>query len=129
VTLGIMRAAILRVPFDRLTRSLEHKKNGIELNPLANEERQAALEVGQVIGRASGCTPWVSTCLAQSLTAQRMLQKRGIPGVFYLGAAKDTDVKEKMKAHSWSQCGDVIVTGEEGYGNFKVLSVFGWGIK
>jgi hypothetical protein len=56
-----------------------------------------------------------------------MLQKRGIPGVFYLGAMKDEESKEKMKAHAWSQCGDTIITGGGGHEKFTVLSVFGWG--
>jgi len=75
--------------------------------------------------RASAYTPWESACLAQSLTAQKMLRKRGIPGVFYLGAMKDEESKEKMKAHAWSQCGDTIITGGDS-NEFTILSVFGW---
>ena len=74
-----------------------------------------AKKVGEAITRASAYTPWESACLAQSLTAQKMLQKRGIPGVFYLGAAKDEESEAKMKAHAWSQCGDTIITGGGGH--------------
>ena len=126
VTLGVMRAAILIVSFKRLTHSLEHVAKKKELPTLNDQEMETAKRVGQAIMRASAYTPWESACLAQSLTAQRMLKKRGIPGVFYLGAAKDEEVKEKMKAHAWSQCGDAIITGGGGYVNFTVLSVFGW---
>ena len=58
-----------------------------------------------------------------------MLQKRGISGVFYLGVAKNADEKEQIEAHSWSQCGDMIITGGEGHENFTVLSMFGWSVK
>ena len=58
-----------------------------------------------------------------------MLQKRGIPGVFYLGVMKDEEGTEKMKAHAWSKCGENILTGGEGHEKFTVLSVFGWGKK
>jgi hypothetical protein len=126
VILGVMRTAILTVSFKRLTRSLEHLAKKKELEKLNEEEMQTAQKVGQAIMRASAYTPWESACLAQSLTAQKMLQKRGIPGVFYLGAAKDEENKEKMKAHAWSQCGDVIITGGSGHNEFTVLSVFGW---
>ena len=126
VTLGLMRAAILTISFKRLTRSLEHLKNRGEVMPLNDKEMKTALSVGQAITRASVHTPWESACLAQSLTAQKMLQKRGIPGVFYLGAAKDEESKENMKAHAWSQCGDTIITGGGGHEEFTVLSVFGW---
>ena len=126
IILGIMRAAILTISFKRLTRSLVHHPNEIEVTPLNDEEIQAAISVGQAITRAAAYTLWESACLAQSLTAQKMLQKRGIPGVFYLGAAKDEESKENMKAHSWSQCGDTIITGAKGHEAFTVLSVFGW---
>lgn len=127
VMLGMMRTAILTVSFKRLTRSLEHVAKKKELAQLSVEESQIAMQIGQAITRASAYTPWESACLAQSLTAQKMLQKRGIPGVFYLGAMKDEESKEKMKAHAWSQCGETIITGGGGHEEFTVLSVFGWG--
>ena len=122
-TLGVMRAAILRVSFKRLTRSLKHQAKKSEFVQLDEEQIQMALSIGKAIGQAAAHTPWESACLAQSLTAQRMLKKRGIPGVFYLGVAKD---EEKMKAHAWSQCGDRIITGGKGHEEFTVLSEFGW---
>ena len=127
VLLGMIRAAILTISFKCLTRSLEHSKERVSLEPLTDEQLQTAIMIGKAIERAANYTPWESACLAQSLTAQRMLQKRGVPGVFYLGAMKDESEEEKMKAHAWSQCGDTIVTGAKGYEDFTVLSVFRWG--
>ena len=124
--LGIMRAAILTVSFKRLTRSLEHSMKKEDSMALDEKELQTAVMVGQAIARASAYTPWESACLVQSLTVKKMLQKRGIPGVFYLGAAKDEENKAKMKAHAWSQCDDTIITGGEGHEEFTVLSVFAW---
>jgi len=125
-TLGMMRTAILTVSFKRLTRSLDHVAKKKELKNLNEQEMIMANQVGKAIMRASAYTPWESACLAQSLTAQKMLQKRGIPGAFYLGAMKDEESKEKMKAHAWSQCGETIITGGAGHEAFTVLSVFGW---
>ena len=127
--LGVMRAAILTISFKRVTRSLEHSKERVTPEPLNERELQTAIMIGKAIERAANYTPWESACLVQSLTAQRMLQKRGIPGVFYLGAMKDESEKEKMKAHAWSQCGDTIITGGRGHEDFTVLSVFEWGIE
>ena len=127
VTLGMMRTAILTVSFKRLKRALEHIAKKKELPTLNAQEMKIAQQVGQAIMRASAYTPWESACLAQSLTAQKMLQKRGIPGVFYLGAMKGEESEEKMKAHAWSQCGETIITGGGGHEAFTVLSVFGWG--
>ncbi len=127
VTLGIIRISILTISFKRLTRSLEHLPNNGEIVTLNDKDNSKAILVGQAIMRAAAYTPWESACLVQSLAAQKMLQKRRIPGVFYLGAAKDEESKEKMKAHAWSQCGDSIITGGAGHEEFTVLSVFGWG--
>ncbi len=126
VTVGIMRAAILRVSFKRLTRSLEYQQTDVEIVPLGYKETQTALSVGRAISRASAHTFWQSTCLAQSFTAQRMLSRRGVPGVLYLGVSKNADDGTDLKAHSWSQCGEMIITGGEGHENFTVLSMFGW---
>lgn len=126
IILGLMRAAILTISFKSLTRSLEHHTTKNEVTPLDDNEIQLAISVGQAITRVAAFTPWESACLAQSLTAKKMLQKRGIPGVFYLGVAKDEESKEKMKAHAWSQCGEIIITGAKGHEFFTVLSVFEW---
>jgi len=126
VTLGLMRTAILTISFKRLTRSLEHLPKKKELPKLNAQDMKIAKLVGHSIMRASAYTPWESACLAQSLTAQKMLQKRGIPGVFYLGAMKDKESEEKMKAHAWSQCGDAIITGGAGHEAFTTLSTFRW---
>ena len=126
LTLGIMRAAILTVSFKRLTRSLEHRPEAGEITPLNERQIQTAKEVGRAILRAAAYTPWESACLAQSLTAQKMLKRRDIPGLFYLGVAKDEKEKQKMKAHAWSQCGDLIITGGGGHEAFTVVSLFKW---
>jgi len=134
-TLGMVRTAILTISFKRLTRALEHVAEKKELTTLNAQEMKIAKRVGEAIMRASAYTPWESACLVQSLTAQKMLQKRGIPGVFYLGAMKDETIKKevtienKMKAHAWSQCGDTVITGGHGHEDFTVLSVFEWGKK
>lgn len=123
--LGINRAAILTLSFKRLTRSLEHSPIQKDPKPLNDKQMAIAVKIGQAIKRAAAYTPWESACLTQSLTAQKMLQKRGIPGVFYLGVIKDEESKEKMKAHAWSQCGNKIITGGDSK-EFTILSVFGW---
>lgn len=125
--LGIMRAAILMVPFKRLTRNLEQQQNHVEITSLYEREMKIAITIGKLIASAANNTPWESACLAQSLTAQRMLKRRGVPGVFYLGVMKGENGDEKMSAHAWSQCGETIITGQEGHEDYTVVSVFWWG--
>jgi hypothetical protein len=126
LTLGIMRGAVLTIPFKRLTKSLRQSTNNKHAQLVGDTQMETAVTIGRVIMKAAVHTPWESTCLAQSLTVQRMLINRGIPGVFYLGVAKDETAGEKMKAHSWSQCGETIITGEIGHEDFTVLSAYKW---
>lgn len=109
-----------------MTRSLKQQHSNAEITPLNDHEIETAITIGKVISMAANNTPWESACLAQSLTAHRMLKKRGIPGVFFLGVKKGEISNEKMNAHAWSQCGDTIITGKDGHENFTVLSLFQW---
>ena len=127
LTLGFMRGAILTIPFKRLTRALEQHQNDAEITPLSREKLHLAITTGKIISQAANNTPWQSSCLVQSFTAQRMLEKRNIPGVFYLGVRKDDTAREKMSAHAWSRCGDMIITGDKGREDFTVISTFRWG--
>ena len=127
--LGIMRVLILTVSFKRLTRSLNHSATRINQAGLSDKQTLIATLVGQTIAKAANNTPWESTCLTQVLTAQKMLEKRNIPGVFYLGAKKIGAGAEKLEAHAWLQCDELIITGEEGHESFAVLAVYGWGHK
>jgi hypothetical protein len=126
VMLGVMRVAILTVSFKRLTRSLEHQAQRPDLATLTESQQEKAIKTGQAITRAVAYTPWESACLVQSLTAHKMLQKRGIPGFFYLGVMKDKESEEKMKAHAWTQCGETIITGAKGHEAYTILSVLRW---
>lgn len=128
-TLGRMRAAILTLPFKHLTRTLAHQsssENTVPFAPLTPQETEKALLVGKAISRAAHITPWESACLAQALTAQRMLQRQSLPGSFFLGVKKDGDLQKEMEAHAWSQCGEIIVTGGAGHESYTVISAFSW---
>jgi hypothetical protein len=125
-TLGVMRAAILTLPFKRLVRSLE-QHGGSFTPPEADGQRlEEARRIGRAIERAARYTPWESACLAQALTARRMLETRGIGGVFYLGVSTGDETEKKMSAHAWTKYGDYFLTGGRGSEKFTPLSAFGW---
>jgi len=123
--LGYTKLSILMRSFKQLTHSLEHQKF-IPPPSLKPNELKKAILVGKAIGRASKFTPWASTCLVQALTAQRILQKMAIPGVFYLGINRCENVDKELRAHAWSQCGKTIITGADGQETFTVVSAFKW---
>jgi hypothetical protein len=123
--LALTRAAIGALPFKRLVRNLEHRQHAVA-PPLDSVQMELALAIGGAVRSAAGNTPWESACLVQALSAQRMLEKRGIGGVFHLGAAMDKAANEKLRAHAWLVCGDRVITGEAGHEYYAVLSTFRW---
>ena len=120
-----MRAAIALFPFKFLTRTLRHSSGEIATATLPVERLEKVKAIKWAIGAAAKHTPWESACLAQAFTARRMLQKRGIPGVFNLGVMRGGRTDAKMKAHAWAKSGEVVVTGS-GFEGFAVLSSFAW---
>lgn len=124
--LGLMKVLIKTVSFKRLTRSLRQSSTDVELSTLNDDQAAVAVQVSEIIGRAANNTPWESACLVQSLTAHRMLKKRGIPGVFYLGVMKDKGNDKDVRGHAWSQCDETIITGAKGHEDYTVVSVYRW---
>lgn len=78
------------------------------------------------IERMSLAVPWNSVCLDKALAAQRMLARRKIEGILYLGVAKKNDQSTDLKAHAWVCCGENFITGRAGYEEFTVVSRFEW---
>lgn len=126
-TLGIMRFALLAFSFKRLVASLEQYRKLVAAPLVTEKELRLAQNIGRAINRAANHTPWESACLIQALTAQRMLEKCNIPGVFYLGVQPGEGSREPLQAHAWSQAGDIIVTGGQNLESFTIISAFTWG--
>ena len=126
--LGVMRFAILTRSFKSLVAGLEVHREVYEQAPLAAGDFATAHQIGWAVRKAAQFTPWDSTCLVQVLAAQRMLQQRGISGVFYLGATTQLDEASKpgLSAHAWLKCGQDFITGESGHQRFTVVSAFSW---
>jgi len=124
-TLTRVRVALLIFSFKQLVTSAGIDRNAVIRDDLSKELGVQAEIIGNVIIMAANNTPWSSSCLVQALTAQRMLQRRGIPGALHLGTARSED-KNSVCAHAWIQCGDTVVTGSCENRHFAVLSVFTW---
>ena len=120
--LGISRILLLTAEFKKIAPYLgEHmKESSNELNELHLSE---AKKVSWAVNTMSGHTLWESKCLAQAMTAKRMLNRRKIRSTLYLGVARDEE--GQMIAHAWVKSGDLILTGARGMEKFTVVSVFG----
>jgi len=120
---GIYRVALLVLSFKFLTRTLAQYSPGEIPPPLSSSQKDKAKMIGKMVEKAASTTPWQSACLVQALSAQKMLRCRNIPAFFALGVKKE---KDEMKAHAWTLCDDMIITGKSGHERFTVVSLFGW---
>ncbi len=126
IMLGFMRIALSRLSLKRLISPLKHQDNLKKTTPLNPKQISTALSIGKMICLAANNTPWSSGCLAQSLTAHRMLKKRGIPGAIHIGVNKTGNRQVDFQAHAWSQCDEEIITGHTDHNSFSVISSYTW---
>jgi hypothetical protein len=121
--LGLMRLAILLLPFRRVARMIGlHQGENSAVPDLAQAEE--AERVGWAIRAAAKRTPWDSACLAQALSGSILLRRKAIPATVYLGVAKEKDMPEQVAAHAWLRCGENILTGGGVHERFSVISTF-----
>jgi len=123
VLLGVMRAAILLMPFRKITGMMGLVQCEC-LMPSPYAAAGSTEHIGWAIQAAAARTPWESACLAQALTGMLMLIRRGGTATIILGVAKDDNGSETMKAHAWLRCGGTVVTGAAGSDGFVPISGF-----
>ena len=67
------------------------------------------------------------TCLMASLAAKRILARKGVNTVLYVGVRFSGDgekAKDDFKAHSWLKYGSRVIVGDHDIEKFKVIKVF-----
>lgn len=118
---GIARAYILFVPFNKLRKKMGKIKAESPENVDFNTIR-VAREIGNLVVKVSIYTPWESMCLVQALTAQWLLNEKGISSTLYLGVKKSKD--NNMLAHAWIRCGSYYVTGGYNRNEYAIVAKF-----
>lgn len=121
--LGILRMAVLLLPFRGLTR-IFNLTVGDNADMPSPELRERAEMIAWAIRAAARRTPWQSTCLVQGLAGLTLLRGYGILCTLFLGVAKGESSPEQLEAHAWLCCGGHIITGAEGHGRFSVIASF-----
>jgi hypothetical protein len=119
LTVTLVAFAIRLLPFRVLMRLAEWPL-GVER--AAATRPQVLRRVRWAVLVAGRRTPWDAVCLHQSLTAQILLRRRGVPSTLYYGA--NAGDAAGMKAHAWVQCGGVDVVGGENAADYAVLATF-----
>jgi len=113
------RLAFDALPLPHALRLLRITQGGFPLSQVAEAE---ADEVASAIARAARHVPFRAACLQQAFTALLMLRRRSLSATVQLGVAKDG--QGKLKAHAWSRCGEVPVTGADAADGFAAVAVF-----
>jgi hypothetical protein len=82
-----------------------------------------AREVARAIARAARLVPFRAVCLQQAFAALLMLRRRGLAATVHLGLARNHESGD-LKAHAWSRCGDLPVTGVAASRGFVPVAAF-----
>ena len=126
--LAIARTLIFWIPFRRLLPLLGCPVNQEEAEKAASDHTATndLLEMIRIsILRASRRSPWRTKCFEQALSVRMMLRRRNIKSVIYFGVCMNQpDQKEKMTAHAWLKCSNVVVTGGKNNEMFTVVGRF-----
>jgi hypothetical protein len=77
--------------------------------------------VGRAIARAARHMPFRAVCLQQAFAALLMLRRRGLAATVHLGLIREDS---ELKAHAWSHCGEVPVTGVAVASGFAPIAAF-----
>lgn len=108
VALMICKLSIMLLPFKQVVKWYGGTEMSVE--DLTLKQLARARRLRYVIEKCAHACPWRCVCYEQALAAMMMARLLGIPMVMHYGIKRDGAMG--MKAHAWTLCGDVTVTGE-----------------
>ena len=120
----VVRVALALLPLPRALRLFgiaQAATRSGQVDPNHVDPNQAAF-IGQAVARAARHVPFRAVCLQQAFAALLMLRRRGLTGTVHFGLLREGS---ELKAHAWSRCGDVPVTGVAAARGFAPVAVFG----
>lgn len=88
-----------------------------------DEQAGRAADIGRLVERVARWLPFKTLCLQQAIAVRRMLDRRGVPAVVYLGLAKEARGGQR-EAHAWVKTGPRVVSGDVDLARFAVVGVF-----
>ncbi len=87
-----------------------------------------AREIGHVVEVVGRCLPFRARCLQQVIAVRRMLTRRGIPAVVYLGVARDQADRARADlgraAHAWVSVGSRVINGDGVLEKYAIVARF-----
>jgi hypothetical protein len=124
--LGVARLALLTLPFRWIKRGWGEPQ-ALSAEKFQGTPPELLERVSWAVATASRHLPWDCLCLAQAMAAKAMLKRRGVSSTLYLGVAKDGAAQPQ--GHAWLTCGEQVLTGQQGMGEFTVIATFADGGK
>lgn len=90
--------------------------------------RADAEDIGHVVEVVGRCLPFRTVCLQQAIAVRRMLNRRGIPAMVYLGIARNKADRVRSElgqaAHAWVTVGSQVVSGEGVSDQYAIVARF-----
>jgi hypothetical protein len=110
VFLCVGRAAVLLLPFSRVTRGLGLARDD-SVRPLEGVESTYVRPLAWAVNVLADRAPWQGTCLTRAVAVCAMLRCRGLPATLYLGVARDGARPRGIAAHAWVISDGRILSG------------------
>lgn len=111
------RRAVKKLSYPALQAVLSQ---GNSENPSNPSDSKEAARIGRMVRIVSRRVPWQSLCLVQALAAKRMLVRRKLPAMIFVGVRHDED--KQLLSHAWLRCGETFVTGEKDHDQFQIIT-------
>ena len=115
----LVRLALGVLPFRWALRMLRIKPGEATGGRIDASEAAA---IGGAVERAARYVPFRAVCLQQALAALLMMRRRGLAGTARFGIARDE--RGELKAHAWSHCGELPVTGVAAARSYVAVAAF-----
>ena len=106
--------------FRDICHRLGTRGEGTSPEPYPGNDRERIYAVSRAIKIVCPRLHFKNECLVEAFVAKRLLLHEKM--TVYMGVAKTKD--GAMRAHAWTRCGDIYVTGAEGREQFTVTAVF-----
>ena len=92
------------------------------------QDIETATEIGGMVDRVAEVMPFRAVCLQQALASSRMLRRRGVPAIVYLGVNRDpaerTAPKLGKAAHAWVEVGSKVICNDGNLADYAAVARF-----
>lgn len=113
----IVRVALMLLPLPGALRLFGIARGTMSSGRVEPEE---AARIGHAVTRAARHVPFRAVCLQQAFAALLMLRRRGLAATVHFGLLREGGA---LRAHAWSRCGDVPVTGAAAASAFTPVAI------